>query len=338
MIAENQRFLDFTGVSRFHDAGYTGKGTIFASGEQFPDDELTSLGHKCLTPLPGYPAGKDPHALHTALSFFLVAPDATLARLPFTNAITSDFYKDAIPVIKKFGILGMFASFENSDAGPLDQEDAVLDQLPNFFFTCSIGNHDEQYSNPAAFARNIYAVGAYYLSNTPPQAIPAYFSALSTDLDWVAPTMFWVHTLNGNVQVNGTSFANPWQSGMASIVQDFFQTKSGNPLPHRSVAQFFNDNSVDLLAPGKDTKTGNGYVVLPDPKTIDIKKYTGEGIVVPVTLDNTYGDHSDWSTDAVKYVVDNKIINGDGNGNFRWQDNITREELAQILYNMSMSK
>ena len=40
---------------------------------------------------------------------------------------------------------------------------------------------------------------------------------------------------------------------------------------------------------------------------------------------------SDWAKEAVDWAVKEGLFTGDGNGNFRWRDNITREEAAVVL-------
>ena len=42
---------------------------------------------------------------------------------------------------------------------------------------------------------------------------------------------------------------------------------------------------------------------------------------------------SDWAKEAVEWVKENKIMNGDSNGKFRPHDYITREEVAQVKMN-----
>lgn len=50
-------------------------------------------------------------------------------------------------------------------------------------------------------------------------------------------------------------------------------------------------------------------------------------------------DASDWSQKARKYAIDNGIFSGSGNingePNFMWEDLVTREQAAQILYNFA---
>lgn len=44
------------------------------------------------------------------------------------------------------------------------------------------------------------------------------------------------------------------------------------------------------------------------------------------------GQPSDWAKEACDYMTGMRIIQGDGEGNFRWRDSITREEMAVLLY------
>ena len=42
---------------------------------------------------------------------------------------------------------------------------------------------------------------------------------------------------------------------------------------------------------------------------------------------------SDWSADAIKFVKNTQTMVGDPDGKFRPKDLVTREELAQTIYN-----
>ena len=42
---------------------------------------------------------------------------------------------------------------------------------------------------------------------------------------------------------------------------------------------------------------------------------------------------SAWAREATAWAKENEIINGDGEGNYGWQQPITREALATVLYN-----
>lgn len=45
-----------------------------------------------------------------------------------------------------------------------------------------------------------------------------------------------------------------------------------------------------------------------------------------------------WAKEAVEYVKAHKIMNGDSNGNFKAQSPITRQEVAQVMYNLDKGK
>ncbi|WP_407842959.1 S-layer homology domain-containing protein [Bacillus mycoides] len=75
----------------------------------------------------------------------------------------------------------------------------------------------------------------------------------------------------------------------------------------------------------------NGTMVT-DWKDVDNKWYyfNENGIKVP----NVFLDvpESHWGYDQISYMAGNKIINGYGNGYFGANDNLTREQLAAVLY------
>ncbi|MCL2409435.1 MAG: CHAP domain-containing protein [Oscillospiraceae bacterium] len=51
-------------------------------------------------------------------------------------------------------------------------------------------------------------------------------------------------------------------------------------------------------------------------------------------LSGTGNDSSGWATGAVEKLTDMGLFNGDGQGNFGWGQLVTREALAQVLYNL----
>jgi hypothetical protein len=59
-----------------------------------------------------------------------------------------------------------------------------------------------------------------------------------------------------------------------------------------------------------------------------------------VTGENPFDDVADgqWYTNAVIWAAENKIVEGYGNGKFKPNDGITREQLATILYRYAQSK
>lgn len=52
-----------------------------------------------------------------------------------------------------------------------------------------------------------------------------------------------------------------------------------------------------------------------------------------VSVTGTGDNPSDWAREATEWAKANGILNGDGNGNYGWQQPITREAFATVLYN-----
>jgi len=67
-----------------------------------------------------------------------------------------------------------------------------------------------------------------------------------------------------------------------------------------------------------------------EDEEVDIDKLRAELVRLGGTGDN----HSKWAADAVNALTELGIFNGDGGGNFGWNQLVTREALAQVLYNM----
>ena len=48
------------------------------------------------------------------------------------------------------------------------------------------------------------------------------------------------------------------------------------------------------------------------------------------------GDHpSEWARESTEWAKENKIMNGDGEGNYGWDKPITREGLVTVLHNFA---
>ena len=43
-------------------------------------------------------------------------------------------------------------------------------------------------------------------------------------------------------------------------------------------------------------------------------------------------DAADWSAEGRQWAVGNGIVQGGGNGNYMWEDILTREQMAVMLY------
>jgi len=276
MLNENKRISDFTGVAKFHEAGYFGSRVFAATGEAQYIGKAEAHGYKYIRPITWYSTGDDWHGTETAFIFWEVAPQATLVTIPDAkckiNGIDYDFNIDGLALADKYGITLMYLSMLNNTDCSI--RDTALDKHPNFFYITGTGNNEPVGSfNQLTLCKNIYGVGAYYLADDGTITIPDYDSDAVDNADFAAPARVYYDIFGTPSPFDGVSCSDPYLVGMCALVQDFFIDKTGKPLTREMMYQFLKDNSFDCCTVGKDTKTGWGYVVLPDPTTIDIVKY-----------------------------------------------------------------
>lgn len=136
------------------------------------------------------------------------------------------------------------------------------------YLICSAGNEQEEI-NKLAMGDLWKAVGACRYNQGKPKVEKVYVDG--EEMDFVS-----LHKLksayDGKVHL-GTSFSYPIMMGMLALVQCFFINKTGKKLNNEQINRFVKDHCLDLEEEGTDEKTGYGLFILPDPESIDIKKY-----------------------------------------------------------------
>jgi hypothetical protein len=275
-LEANREYLDYTGVTAWHRAGYRGRTVKAASGEMFSLEAAAEYGLKAYAPVEGYEGGAG-HGFQTAMAFWQAAPDAELYMLPSVSNYTRGkgwrhgLIDEALPVIKAEGISLMFAS----RTGTTDKYamDAALSELPGFSYFMSAGNDGGEGYNQFLACENIYGVGAYSLAGGKPA--PESYSSVTEHVDFAAPAGIRIPKY-GTLSTEafyGTSCTCPFLCGMAALVQQLFIEKTGRALGRSKLYQFLRDNSVDFGAVGKDSVSGWGAVILPPPDEVDIKRY-----------------------------------------------------------------
>lgn len=360
LLADNDRHRKFTGVDKFHKAGYYGERVKASSGETWALSEYNP-GGLCRDPL-GIGIGGG-HSINTAATFFQVAPKATLYMLYSSNGrygtdYESKFFQYSAEIIEKENINNMFVSLNTTrhkqwfaDLG------TWMDNHPYFKWFWAAGNDSTKKYNPIMEVLQMFGVAAYTLMVSG-EIVPAYYSSLSPYVDFAAPSMIRTNIKatdpndSGNPN-SGTSFSTPWLCGMMTLVDDFFIDKCGGPLTREAMEQFMRDNCKDMKDPGFDTKTGWGAVILPDPKDIDIDKYwkigrpnadpvtpvPGPGVdpipeeVIKMLIDK-YADRdkiSAWAVEGVEWAVQNGIMTGVGGNKLAPDANLTREQMCVML-------
>lgn len=334
-MKDNKEIHDFTGVSRFHAAGYTGSSVKAATGEELSPSDWCGPGR--VESLMDKPDRETPdHSAMTSSVFFEVAPGATLYRasnhsqLNPDGTYTYDLYDVWMPDMERLGIGLMFTSL-TSNVGSNETARAEEFYAENDWFIpfWPAGNDGNDKANQKLRLAGTVGVAAYAVQDK--KAVPKSYSSVSPRVDFAAPTDI-TYTYGGRQRLaTGTSAATPYLCGMAALVQDFFIDKTGRPLKREALLRFFRDNCVDLETPGHDSKTGYGAVVLPDPDTIDVWAYQEGGPEEMKVEDfKDAAQISEWAKEGIQKCLDVGIMDGVGDGMFNPKGAVTREQLATV--------
>ena len=353
LLTDNDRHRKYTGVDKFHKAGYFGERVKASTGENWNLSDYNPSG-QCFNPLGDVTIGYDSHSINTAATFFQVAPKAKLYMLDATSGrfgtdYDSKFFNRSAEIIENEGILNMFVSLgATRHKGFYNDLGIWMDNHPYFKWFWAAGNESTKSYNPIMDVLQMFGVAAYTLMANG-TITPTYYSSLSPNVDFAAPSMIRTspNTTDpaSGAPNSGTSFSTPWLCGMMTLVDDFFIDKCGGPLTREAMEQFMRDNCKDMSDPGFDTKTGWGAVILPDPASIDIDKYwkIGRPEVNPVTpipeevikmLIDKYADRdqiSSWAVEGVEWAVKNNIMTGVGGNKLAPEQPLTREQMCVML-------
>jgi hypothetical protein len=117
----------------------------------------------------------------------------------------------------------------------------------------------------------------------------------------------------------------------------FWQTLawSGGKTPvHATIYQYAGNQTVAGLSADLDEATSEEGMWNYNDSGSEINMTIDEARTALTALDTTGAGHNAWSDQAVNKLVASGVFNGDGSGNFGWEQCITREAVAQVLYNM----
>lgn len=317
MSGSNQAALDYLGISAWHEAGYTGKLGLSATGEQF-NPKGTELEGFVEEPFKGLYDNQleEGHAYQTAYIHHLFAPERTIVQIPYRLA---DFQRLNAGCINGREVDVMYLSVSSNMNGRA--YDDTLERFPRMSFFSAAGNYGGEKFNQLLYAEGIYGVGAVEI---PSMKLPAY-SSESNEVDFCGPTGLKIYYPNGaRYTFNGTSCATPALAGMAACVNHLFIEKTGKALTREKMYQFLKDCCRDLGSAGKDPKTGWGLPILPKPEEVDIQNYIeGENAMFTDI-------EGHWAKEYIEEAAKDGIVNGFQDGTFRPDEPLTRAQFCKI--------
>lgn len=266
--------LDFLGITKWHKAGYTGKGIKILSDEKVCEakhsDVISPLGFK----------SKAGHGDSVMSNLKLVAPDAEFIAFPFSGSFDGESYQCKSAEYIKENKVHIFTTSSVGQYPVGGKQKAIQDCIESgcIFFGCA-GNVDEKGIREEIKYEGYWAIGGVrakfngsYIEDEPVydwnNMQKVSYSSVGPELDFV--------TLAEILVAPGTSFCAPVFAAMVGLVQQFFIEKIGRRLTRLEMQKFIGDNLIDVEAEGFDDRTGHGLFILPEPETIKISDYAGE--------------------------------------------------------------
>ena len=297
--------LDFLGITRWHELGYTGKGIKIMS-----DEKVSQKKHPDVISPKGYKSTSG-HGDDAMSHLKLVAPDATFIAYPMS--VNSDgkggYISPCADYIKNQEITIFTTSSTSGDITKYKEEAMQYCIDEGCIFFAAGGNDNKKGMRGEVRSEKYLAIGGVkptYVNGSWDftKLKKVSYSSIGEELDYVAIAEI--------LSVSGTSFCAPVFAAMCGLVQQFFIEKVGRRLTRDEMAKFIADNLLDTEAEGFDTRTGHGLFRLPEPSSIDVNKYVTD-IIVGDYID--YGGFPEVRSDVVmraELKIDNKnvVING----------------------------
>ncbi len=255
--------FEYLGITKFHQAGYTGKNVRIMSGEKIIKDYLkTDRWHNVICPA-GYQTNSSKWHGSSVMSILQdVCPDATYYAYPFDLSPKGSKCAEYI----KENNIHLFTTSNtgskvNSTKAQIMQE--CIDNGCTFF--AAAGNKGTDGILAESKSDKYLAIGICDFVDGKLKWVNP--SSVGEEIDYVS--------LAGAYD-RWTSWMTPQFCAMCGLVQDFFISNVGRALKREELIKFIDDNLIDIEEEGFDVKTGKGLFILPEPSTIDIGKYISE--------------------------------------------------------------
>lgn len=317
MLKENKEIFDLCNITQWQKDNL-GEGTTIVL---LDDNGLPFEYMEHLVEIPFPTEEGDGHMAGVGAVGHQVAPKAKIIFMPFNGAgitgrhqmvewITDN--KDRIDLIN--------ISLSFGRKGAIEPYLIALEKLC-IPIICASGNDSEEddVTYPAKFPYTI-AVGAYN-SNWEGQAS---YSNGGKELDCIAhPGTSYPSSSGKPIYQFGTSFASPFVAFSLALYISWRKRNNLPKLTTEEVRRFIKGNAKDLYEEGHDYKSGYGLFRLPSEIPI-----IGEEELM--TNDYFKDDDGKWHEKFNNELAKLGILEGDGKGNFRPGDTVTRGELSKV--------
>lgn len=330
LIPENREEFERLGIINWRDKGYNGETVKIATVEKTRSD-LPFFDGKVYCPF-GESDRLNTHAQKTTDVLHQIAPGAEIYSLPCTmnSSDTSDFER-ILKYMLANDIYILTASVGGINSEKINRVVRKYKEKGIVFFT-SAGNSGEDGLGAYAKSDEWISIGALHRNKG--EDILAGYSSRGEEIDLVGYSNLKVYNakdINKTMYMQGTSFSNPCDVGLIALLQQFVKEKIGRFLYQDEIELFIADNCIDMGVEGHDEKYGWGKLILKDPKEMNLKKYLLRGSDGMKFKDIEEGR---WSEKAIDFVSDKGIMVGFPDDTFRPTENVTREQMAEMLYRL----
>lgn len=300
-MSYKEEVLAFLGITRWHELGYKGKGIKIIS-----DERVCEKSHSDVFSPKGFNSEEN-HGDSVMAHIKLVAPEAEHIAYPFGGKFGKVYDCPSAEYIKE----NKAHIFTTSCSGSYPTEGkrrAIYDCIEaGCIFFGAAGNDGTKGIKDEIRFDGYWAIGGVKPKFTGKyegeEAIFDFsklskvgYSSVGEELDYV--------TIAEILTVSGTSFCSPVFAAMCGLVQQFFIEKVGRRLTRDEMAKFIGDNLIDVDVEGFDTRTGHGLFILPEPSTIDIRKYVADIDVAYPSEGIYYGGFPEVRSDVVMRGID----------------------------------
>lgn len=270
-----QEALDFLGITKWHKAGYTGKGITVVGGE-LTTDKFRSIHTDRLSEIirpHGFGGGDNAqHGTNMFVHLLTVAPEVTAISCEKSKSFNYCLEND----------VDIYTTALVSRQKITEQKEELIQKCidKGCIFFIAAGNYDDNGLAGESKSEKYWAIGGAEFINGKWQKLN--ISSMGEELDFVCVAKW--------LGVNGSSPMAFTVAGMCALVQQFFKERAGRKLNREEMERFIKDNCRDILQEGFDVESGYGLFVLPNPEEIDINKYvSGEVKKMKICLDAGHG-------------------------------------------------